>query len=285
LKAARFVFERLPTRVVLAAGAVGGRAAYLLVGDARRLALEHLELAFGPRPENRDIARLAFENVGRNLVEMLVFETFRGHLRERVAICGLEHLEAGLAQGKGVIAVAAHLGSWELLAAAVAERGYSPAVVGRRPRERALFEMLEELRRGYGVETIWRESPGAAKQILRALRQNRILALLIDQDTGRIPTVVVPFFGLPARTPSGAATLALRSGAALVCVFIHRTAGGHEIEFEPMIDPRSFPDEDPVARITAILSAAIERRVREHPEEWVWWHRRWRVPAPLLSRK
>lgn len=211
---------------------------------------------------------------------MLVFDRLRSGLREGVRIRGLENLDAALAHERGVIAVASHLGSWEMLAAAVAERGYRIAVVGRRPRERALFEMLEELRRNYGVETIWRESPGAAKQILRTLRQNGVLALLIDQDTGRIPTVAVPFFGRPARTPSGAATLARKSGAWLVCVFIHRTEGGHEIEFESPIDPGSFLGADPVVDLTAFLTAAIERKIRERPEEWVWWHRRWRVSPP-----
>jgi KDO2-lipid IV(A) lauroyltransferase len=282
LRALRAVFERLPVRMALALGALGGRLAFLAIGWQRRLAIEHIELALGPMPrsESRRIAREACENLGRNLAELLRFRRLRGRLRETVRVLGLEHMDSALARRRGVIAVASHLGSWEMLAAAICERGYPVAVVGRRPHERALFELLDELRTAYGAETIWRESDGSAKQILRVLRENRILALLIDQDTHRVPQVVAPFFGRPARTPSGAAVLALRTGAPLVPVFIRRTATGHEVEFEPAIDPsgfRGFDGDGAVVEVTAALNRVIERRIRERPEEWVWWHRRWRV--------
>jgi Kdo2-lipid IVA lauroyltransferase/acyltransferase len=112
---------------------------------------------------------------------------------------------------------------------------------------------------------------------LKTLRGNAVLAMLIDQDSKRVPQVVVPFFGRPARTPSGAAALALRSGAALVPVYIERTDDGHRIEFEPPIDANAAVGDDAVTELTARLTRSIEARVRRHPEQWVWWHKRWRM--------
>lgn len=281
LRSVARVLRRLPLTAAVRVGAACGRIGYALHAPARRLALAHMEMAFGPGRdvENRRLARSAFENVGRGLAEMLVFGRIRPEIRRYVTVIGQEHLEAALAAGRGAIAVTGHIGNWELLAAAMVERGFPISVVGRKPREPAFFDMLAALRREYGAETIWRESDGSAKQILRTLKNNGVLALLIDQKTTRVPYVAVPFFGRRAPTPSGAAVLALRTGAALVPVFIHRTSTGHTVEFDPPIDPRSVRGEDPVVELTAVVSRRIEDHVRRRPDEWVWWHRRWESPG------
>ena len=118
---------------------------------------------------------------------------------------------------------------------------------------------------------------GPAAKLLHALRHGRVIGLLIDQDIDA-PGAFVEFFGRPAWTPTGAALLALRSRCPVVTGFaVRRGDGTMRLEFDPPVAPPAGDDlEADVARLTAALTARIERQVRAHPEQWVWMHRRWR---------
>ncbi len=281
------VFRLLPLRaaVAVAGAVVGGAAPY--VRKPWRLAIVHLELAFPALARDRRlaIARAAFANVGRSFAEIAKLATLRRELERYVTFEGLEHMRAALAQGHGVLAITGHVGNWELLAASCATIGLPVDVIGRRPHNALLSRILIAMRARSGVTTIERDRPQAGRAILRTLRANRILALLIDQDT-RGPRVFVPFFGRPAATPSGVATLALRTQAPVIAVFIHRrTEGGHVIRFQPAFPPADAGRDD-VETLTSAYTAAIEAEIRACPEEWVWWHRRWRrqpVVSPATS--
>jgi len=125
------------------------------------------------------------------------------------------------------------------------------------------------------MEVLLRDAPDFLAQVRDALARNRIVALLMDQDS-RGAGVFVPFFGRPARTPPGAAVLALRTHAPVVTVFIRRRpAGGHLISFE-RVPVESGAGKGQIAELTARFTGAIEAAIRRAPAEWVWWHERWR---------
>jgi KDO2-lipid IV(A) lauroyltransferase len=180
-----------------------------------------------------------------------------------------------LARGGGLMAITGHIGNWELLAAYCSMVGFPVNAIGRRLHSPLLNRLLIAVRARAGVRTILRESPASSRAILRTLKRNEILALLIDQDT-RGPRVFVPFFGRLAATPSGVAALARRTNVPVLPLFISRRPdGGHRIVVHPPFADVDR-DRDSVESLTAAYTAAIERHVREHPTEWVWWHRRWR---------
>jgi KDO2-lipid IV(A) lauroyltransferase len=192
----------------------------------------------------------------------------------------VEALRAGRAEGaqggagRGVLIVTGHCGNWELLAAAINCRGLGMRVVARALDEPELQDLLVAFRRRFGSESIERGRPGAARELLRALREGA-LGMLIDQDT-RVDGVWVPFFGRPAYTPVGAAKVALRPGVAAVPTFIERRPDGtHLARFLPPLDLP--PDE---TEATAAMTRAIEAQIRRRPEQWVWMHRRWRRQPP-----
>lgn len=178
-------------------------------------------------------------------------------------------IEGGLARGHGVLAVTGHIGNWELLFRRFVRAGYPAVAVGREAADARLTAWIERVR-GEG-RTIWRGEAGSSRKLLRAFRENWIVAMLIDQDT-KVQGVFVPFFGELAHTPRAPADLALRTGAAVVAVFIHRReGGGHRITTRPVA-----PSGDP-GTLTAAMTAAIEAEIRACPEEWVWMHRRWKT--------
>ena len=187
---------------------------------------------------------------------------------------GWERVEALRAAGRGVLIVTGHCGNWELLAAAINCRGLGMRVVARALDEPELQDLLVAFRRRFGSESIERGRPGAARELLRALREGA-LGMLIHQDT-RVEGVWVPFFGRPAYTPVGAAKVALRPGVAAVPAFVERRPDGtHLARFLPPLD---LPRYETAA--TALMTQAIEAQIRRRPEQWVWMHRRWRRQPP-----
>ncbi len=257
-----------------------GNAAYLLLGSTRRLALEHIGLALGDTlspAERVQTVRASFRNLARCFVEIAHFDTIRDQIDTYVDTEGWQHMEEALARGRGTIAITGHIGNWELLAAYCALHGIPVGAIARRMRDPRLDALIVDFRAKSGVETILRESPGSSRHILKILNNNGFLALLIDQDT-RAPSLSVPFFGRPARTPAAAAVLALRRDLPVVALFMQRRPeGGHRLTVLPPIElPHSGDRRRDTLALTRRFNEIFEERVRQNPAEWVWWHRRWR---------
>lgn len=267
------VLQRLSWNRVQSCGRALGSMAWHLSHRDRRRSLEHLEIAFPElsASERERLARDSFRHLATNVAELL-------HLERRKDAEILEHLEIegweGVESRRGdrpLLVVTGHCGNWELLGPVFRAGGIRLSAVVRALGEPGLHELLETLRRGFGTETIDRGSPGAARRLLRALREGRALMMLIDQDT-RVDGVWVPFFGRLAHTPVGAAKLALHRQARVIPALMERREDGrHVARFLPPLELSADPVE-----ATAAMTAVIEAQIRRRPEQWVWMHRRWR---------
>jgi len=266
----------LPAPAGLALGRALGRGAHALLGTPRRLARTHVAVAFPELDEaaRARLVRSTFEHAGQSFAELGLWRKL-GRQPGYIEIENLAALDDALAGGRGALAITGHVGNWELLAATVAARGYGLSVVARRVHDERFNSLITRFRGDRGMEVLLRDAPDFLAQVRDALGRNRIVALLMDQDS-RGAGVFVPFFGRPARTPPGAAVLALRTHAPVVTVFIRRRpAGGHLISFERFpVEPGAGKGQ--VVELTARFTAAIEAAIRRAPAEWVWWHERWR---------
>src|SRR5207244_3832778 len=191
----------LPMPVALAVGRGLGMAAHALLAAPRRLAVAHMGLAF-PELElatRRRLVRETFRHAGQAFAELSLFEKI---LRrpDYIRLEGVEALDAALVRGRGAIAVTGHVGNWELLAAWAAAIGYPITVVVRRVNDLRFHSLIIRFRAAAGVEVLVRDDPRFVAAVGEALRRNRVVAMLIDQDT-RGPGVFVPFFGRPAHPP------------------------------------------------------------------------------------
>ena len=269
----------LPVPVALAVGRGLGRGAHGLLGTPRRLARAHVAQA---RPDLDPAARdrlvhATFEHAGQSFVELGLF---RRIARDPDYVRGnFEVLDAALAEGRGTLAITGHVGNWELLAATVAARTYGLSVVARRVNDDRFDALIRRFRGDQGMEILLRDAPDFLAQVREALSRNRIVAILMDQDS-RGAGVFVPFFGRPAHTQPGAAVLALRTRAPVVTVFIHRRPPrGHLITFA-RVPIAAGGGRGQITELTARFTAAIEAAIRRAPAEWVWWHERWRRQPP-----
>jgi KDO2-lipid IV(A) lauroyltransferase len=188
---------------------------------------------------------------------------------------------AARARGKGVFLLSAHFGSWELgaIRAGMLGEPISPVV---RPLDNLLLEEeLARRRTRFGNRLIAKKD--AAREILRAMRANQTVAILIDQNVIAQEAIFVPFFGRLAATSPSLALLQLKTGAAVVPAFTRPLGGGrYRLEFgEPILseefaDPGSERGER-IRKATARYMEVTEAVVRSQPSAWLWMHNRWKT--------
>jgi Kdo2-lipid IVA lauroyltransferase/acyltransferase len=261
---------------------------YRLDRRHREITRRNLEFAYGSglSPEARErVAQGVFRHFVRFAWEMVVLLVAPlSFIKKRVIILGQENLEAALAEGRGAIAVAAHAGNWEYTVMGYGLK-YGPAAVVARemdyPWGRALARYLRQRGGNWMVD-----KQKGLKDILRHLRQNHIVGIIIDQNTTTEGGLLVDFFGKPARTTPVAAVLARRADIPVVPTFSRRLPGGRHLM---VVGPRlplaktSDPQAD-IQRHLELQNLALEAWVRSCPEQWLWLHRRWKNQFEELYR-
>ena len=264
--------------------AVGALVAWLgwLAGVRRRVVLANLRLAFPEKSEaeRRAIARATYRNLGRLAPEfLLVPRLTRSELDRIFAYEGWDRFEAARARGKGVIACTAHFGNFELLAAAHNLRGVPITMVSRKMGKTGANDLWRRGRARAGVEDLVVKRGETLAAARRALAAGRVLGYVIDQNQPRRRAIFPTFFGVPAATSPTPAVLAKRTGAAVIFILaVPMDDGRHRVLIEGPLDPPDTGDHRRDALLfMQDLNDRLERRVREHPDQWYWLHRRWKT--------
>ena len=261
---------------------------YRLDARHRRITLRNLEFAYGPEltPEARErLAREVFRQFvlfGFEVLELLLAPL--SHIRRKVIIVGQEHLAAALAQGRGAIAIAAHAGNWEYTVMGYGLQ-YGPEVVVGRELDHPLARRLARyLRERAGNRMI--DKQRGLKEIMRHLKQNHTVGIVIDQNTAADEGVLVDFFGHPARTTPVAALLA-RRGVPVLPTLSRRLPDGRHLMviFPPIPMEKTGDTQADLQRHLELQSRAIEAWVRAEPSQWLWLHRRWKNQFPEIYEK
>ena len=269
------VVRRLPLSVARFLGLATGHFAWHVLGRERRRAKANIAIAFpewGARQRASTIRRM-FHHHGQSLFEILWMPKLdAAKIAKTTTFEGIEPILEHVRAGRGIVGFTGHCGNWEWMAYCIAKVGIPTSVIQRERDEADLNRFITRIRATAGMRTIDRGSTGAARELIFALRRGGILGFLIDQSI-RVESVKVPFFGQLALTPIGPAKLAIRTGAPAVSVFIERRNGKQHIRFNEIIDTRD--NDDPVA-LTALVTQDIEEQIRRAPEQWVWMHDRWR---------
>lgn len=258
-----------------------GGLAYTL-GIRRRVALENLAMALPERSEaeRRTIAQGAYITMARAVLEALADVDRLPPGWEQEEVVGAEAwqaLQAHLATGKGALLVTAHFGNWELLGEILLNRGI-PLNALVRPLKGALNMRIAENRVRAGGGLIYPR--GAIQEIVDAIGRGESVFMLLDQG---IPTkgVFVPFFGKLASTTPAMAVASQRSGVSAWVVMGVRDGLRLRVHIEgPIPPPPPQEGKDPITEHTALVTAGLERIIRQYPEQWLWLHRRWKYAPP-----
>jgi KDO2-lipid IV(A) lauroyltransferase len=258
-----------------------GRLAYVFSPKPRERTIYHLGLAFGKEKTPReilDLSKRVFVMLGKNagdIIRSLKVRTLHD-LNKFLVTHGLENFEKAHAKGKGVMFLTAHVGAFDLQITNMALRGLNPNIIGTALKDERLNELLWQYRNAYGAVAIERGKESV--RLFKVLKAGGSIAILIDQDT-KVKSRFVDFFGMKAATPIGATVLALRTGAAVVPTYIYLGDDGlqhmHILPEIPLVV--TGDEEQDLVVNTQNFTNFTEQIVRQHPDQWVWMHERWKT--------
>lgn len=266
-------------------GIVADTLSYMLYITARSIrvrknvALMNLKIAYPDKDDRwrKEILKKLYFHLSLSIVEFLSLTKNPSLVAKCVTrVEGEEYLTDIAKKGRGLVLLTGHIGNWELLAAWLAHRGY-PLVAGvRDPNDVHVSELLSSYRKKLGVDTI------PKKKILlkgvKLLRQGKFIGVLADQDGGK-EGLKLSFMRKEASTVGGPAALSLIAGVPVVPITSYRVAPfKHEVLVLPPIEPyATMPRDDAIMKMTQRFNEILEGFIKLHPEQWLWFHRRWRA--------
>jgi KDO2-lipid IV(A) lauroyltransferase len=281
-----FLARLLPYGFALFLGELIGDVAFEVIRFRRRVALKNLRRCFKDKSDGelKRIARNSYRNLGKSLIEYALFPKLcQKNLSQLVEIDHAEYFEQAFKGGKGAVLLTGHFGSWELMGAAISQLGYPIDFLVGEQHNLLMDRLMNKYRMMMGVGII--KVGTSAKGVIKALKQNRFVAMLSDQDAGG-DGVLVSFFNYPASTPKGPAAFCMKTQAPIVMGFIVRDDRKKQKIFLKKLElyQKTSDKEENIRIITQKYTSVLEDYVRKHPDHWYWIHRRWKSTIPKWKK-
>ena len=244
------------------------------------IVMTNLDLAFGEtktKEEKLEIAKKCYYNFAKYLGINFILNqnTTKQKILKQVVFKNEHFLLDAIRSGRPIIVTTAHFGQWEIFGLAVAAHFGPSSVLGRKLDSSVMDKILRANRAQFDVELI--DKDGGAKDILKALKARRIVGILVDQNTAPKDGIKVQFFGKDVLHTPAASVLAQKTNALIINAFIYQKGENlNEICFEEPIDISTFDKEDAVQKATQMQCSACEEMVRARPEEYFWFHQRFK---------
>jgi KDO2-lipid IV(A) lauroyltransferase len=279
-RAAIWLAARVPRGLAYRACALGGELYFWLNPGHSHKAVENYAVLLADDVGSarvRQMARQSFRNYAKSLFDFFRQMSIDPDLIEADTFTtGWEHVEAGLARGRGIVLVTPHFGNWDLAAGLTAARGYPMVALADRftPPEVDRLVHWSRNRTGLGIVTL---DSGSLRRTIQLLRRNVIVAFLADRPQ-REGGVEVCFFGAPAWFPTGPARFALRTGATILLGYVGRRPGDRTFygNFEPIDSVDLTGDEATDIRAqTQVIVQAMEGLLRQYPDQWYMFRQMW----------
>ncbi len=270
----------LPYNIVISLGTMMGKLYYRIAARQRKRALAQMQESLNiPAGQAETIVKNLFLNLGRTFLEVMYIPSLTPEkIKHYVTIENKHYLANAVAEGRGVVFLTAHIGNWEWLGAALSMEGFPmTSVIKRQPNDQHT-RILNEYRQMVGIEIFARgttELVGAAK----ALRKGKILGFLADQDAGG-NGVFINFLGKMASTPLGPAVFAKKFKCPVIPAFIIRKPeGGHRVMIHPPLYYQNTGNEaEDLYNLTLSMTQIIEDTIKQYPDQWLWFQKRWNTP-------
>lgn len=268
------IFRFLPLRWASALGGALARTMGPLL-PAHRIGLKNVQLAFPewPAEKHARVLRGAWDNLGRTVGEMPHLKKI---IHNRVTCPGLTRMQDWEAIPEPIVYIGAHLANWEVQPLYVTANGIDLGALARRPNNPWMAKVLENIRRNAATVDLIYKGNESAKPLLKKLQKGGKVGFLVDQKLNQ--GAEIPFFGTLAKTPTAFVRIAKRAGARLVPCHLIRYPGVH---FELRVGEDISLEGDEEAALIRV-NKLIESWIREYPEQWLWFHRRW--PKEIYSR-
>ncbi|HNY51708.1 MAG TPA: lysophospholipid acyltransferase family protein [Smithella sp.] len=254
---------------------------FYLVGTKTRLITIHNLMRSFPEKDTKEILKIA-GGVYRHFA-MVAAEFFdlpyitKDNIHKWVEAEGVENYQGGIAKGKGMLSIVAHFGNWELMTIA-GPMYLKPFYIVYRPLDNAVIDnVVEYVRTIQGNSLI--PKGGSGKTIIELLKENQLIGILSDQNVSKREGVFVDFFGRTACTGVGLAVMAMRSGAPVLPAFMARQKSGkYKFIVKPTVEAVCTDNyENDLVVNTQRFTKIIEEVIREYPDQYFWFHQRWKT--------
>mgnify|MGYP001240911831 CR=1 FL=1 len=257
-----------------------GKFAYHVLRKDRGIVIKQLKLIFPElnQTKREQWTRECFRHFGQMFFEFLCLPQIINDQDNLIRVENEAALTNAVNEGKGVILLGMHMGNWELITAYAKRTGLLMTAATANFPDQRINQLMISQRKLKNMEIMPRGTGMSSRKLFRCLKNKNILILIIDQDTN-VPSTWVPFFGIPAKTPVGAAVFALKTGANVVSYNVIREKDGtFRLKFETLgIFNRNHTSmEQDVYSVTKQINDHLEQRIYENPQQWAWFHRRWR---------
>jgi KDO2-lipid IV(A) lauroyltransferase len=280
---ASYLSGKVPLRFAYWVGTIIGDIGYLFWKRHSANAVSNMRRVMGEAADWRvvkETARDSFRNYFKTLVDFVRFPHLdRDDIHKAVpSQQGWEHLDTALSKGKGVIAISAHFGNWDLAGALLGSHGLPVYAVADTFKPKKMDDLINGTRERYGTKIIKLET-GSLKQIFTALKHNEIVLLLLDRPQPN-EGVPVQFFGETAWLPEGPAAIALKTKASLIIGYCTRRRGDktfqgafeEPIEYEHLLTGNKEHD---IQAITQEIARRMEEVIRRYPDQWYMFRQMW----------
>lgn len=281
LKTGRFAARVLPRSWLYWFSDTLANCVFYFARGFRTRSVRNASLAFADKlsqAEVSEIARASLRHFFRDFVDIFLWSVMPAEqFRSEVPIAGGEHLDAALVKGRGTIVLTGHLGNFMLLGVRLGMQGYAVNVLVNQPRNGHFARLMGEYRAQARYNTIHaRPKRDALRELSQVLRGNEIAVVIADEhrkDSG----VHVPFFGHTVLARRGPATLALRTGAAVVPAYLVRDGNGRlKLTIEPELQLlRSGKNATAIRANVMCMTRWLEKTVRAYPTQWNWMNIHW----------
>jgi len=246
----------------------------------RNIARVNLNLAYGDtlsEERKETIIKACYLNLVLLLVDFVKNQGIsKEDLLHKVTFKNEKVLLDALKKDQKIILMTAHYGNWELLPISIAAKFGPLTGVGRKLDSEVMDHILKKNRQQFDIEML--DKKGAMRDMISVLKNDRMLGLLVDQNTSTKEGILVDFFGKPVRHTPSAAILGRRFSALIIPAFITSKDHQHyEITFyEPIITKKTEDKEKDILESVQKQAKITEDVIREKPEEWFWLHQRWK---------
>ena len=264
--------RRLPQSVGAALARAISRSAYRLLPERRFITERRLQRVCGPELQGEALAqavRASFESYARYWYDgARIGDLDDAQVEAGFSHQGYHYIQEAIDTGTAPILALPHLGGWEWAGTWMARvPGYRVISVVEPLKPARLFDWMVEERRRMGIDIV-PLGPEAVSVLIRSLRAGQVVCLLADRQVGR-GGVEVEFFGERTLLPGGPATLALRTGAAILPTAVYQDGSNHRgVVLPPVPAVRQGRLRADVARVTQDLASALEGLIRAAPEQW-----------------
>ncbi|MDR2425792.1 MAG: lysophospholipid acyltransferase family protein [Endomicrobium sp.] len=282
LKAVMFFLYLFSLSFAQKIGQIFASFAYFFVPMRKKHVIDMLTFAFPEKSkkEIRTIAKNTYKSFMKTIIEMIFFPVLSDKAIENMMVYENEEvINDALGRNKGMIFMSAHFGNWELTALSFS-KSHPMSVIVAKQSNPLVDKMINDIRTKRGFKTINKDDKMAFRNVIKALRAKETVAILADQDAGK-QGVFVPFFGKLASTPKGPALFAIKAGCPIVTAFgIRQPDGKIKVRFKeiPFYDTKD--EEENIRLINAQYSRLLEEVIREYPDHWFWFHRKWKTMPP-----